>query len=123
MENASEEIKLESISSLQSSIRKSENALTHMAAKGANTTLVKKRLTALQIGLAVLEHVWNEMPLHYSAQELSEASQVLSGLIPSIETIHTRTTSGSPQRTLIERRIKSLQLAIEAIEELSGDTA
>ena len=57
MENVSNIDKSESIKSLQSTIRKLENALLQMTQKGANTTLVKKRFKAVCIGLAVLENV------------------------------------------------------------------
>ncbi len=43
MENVSKIDKLESIKSLQSTIRKLENALSQMTQKGSNTTLVKKK--------------------------------------------------------------------------------
>lgn len=42
MENISNVDKVESIKSLQSTIRKLENALSQMTQKGSNTTLVKK---------------------------------------------------------------------------------
>ena len=57
MENVSNIDKLESIKSLQSTIRKLENAFSQMTQKGANTTLVKKRLKAVCIGLSVRERV------------------------------------------------------------------
>ena len=54
MEVLTEAEKVESLKSFRSTIRKSENALSSMTDKGANTTLVEKRLKALRIGLAVL---------------------------------------------------------------------
>lgn len=42
MENVSNVDKIESIKSLQSTIRKLENARSQMTQKGSNTTLVKK---------------------------------------------------------------------------------
>lgn len=85
MENVSNIDKLESIKSLQSTIRKLENALSQMTQKGANTTLVKKRLNAVCVGLAVLENIWNQESHQYSQEELAEARNVLAGLLPSIE--------------------------------------
>lgn len=73
MESVSHENKLESLKSLQSAIRKSEKAFAQMAQKGANITLIEKRLTALQIGFAVLENVWNQKPHHYTQEDLAEA--------------------------------------------------
>lgn len=119
MEDLSNVIKLESIKSLQSSISKTEKALAQMTQKGVNTTLIKKRLKALNIALAMLESVWKQRPHHYSREELVEARTVLSGLFPSIENIYAKSRVGSPQRTLLERRIKALELAVQAIDDLS----
>lgn len=120
MENISDVVKLQSIQSFQSTIRKSENALVQMTQKGANTTLVKKRLNALNIVLAVLENAWNQRPHHYTEKDLAEARNVLIGLFPSIKSIYEKTKQGTPQKTLLERRMKSLELAIEAIDNISN---
>lgn len=118
MENVSNANKLESIKSFQSSISKSEKALAQMTKKGANNTLIKKRLKALYIGLAILEYAWNQKPHSYSQEELVEARNVLTGLFPSIVNIYAKLKAGSPQRTLLERRIKALELALQAIDDL-----
>ncbi|EEM96031.1 hypothetical protein [Bacillus thuringiensis] len=120
MENVSNIDKLESIKSLQSTISKLENALSQMTQKGSNTTLVKKRLNAVSIGLAMLESVWKQETHHYTQEDLAETRNVLIGLIPSIEKIYDKSTLGSPQRTLLERRIKSLELSIQAIDNYSS---
>ncbi|WP_346895200.1 hypothetical protein [Clostridium sp. UBA7503] len=121
MENVSDECKMESIKSFQSTISKSENALAQMTEKGSNTTLLKKRLIALHIGLAMLEKVWNKIPHNYNEKELVEAGNVLTGLLPSIERVYVKSKVGSSQRTLLERRIKSLELAIQAIDHYSNE--
>lgn len=121
MENVSNLDKSESIKSFQSTISKSENALAQMTQKGANTTLLKIRLKALYIGLAMLENVWNQRPHHYTQEDLAEARNVLTGLFPSIENINAKSKAGSPQRTLLERRIKALELAVQAIDDLSNE--
>jgi hypothetical protein len=92
-----------------------------MTQKGANTTLVKKRLKALNIGLAMLEFVWNQRPHHYTVEEIAEARNVLNGLFPSIENIYAKSKEGSSQRTLLERRIKALELAVGAIDDFSNE--
>ncbi|MFX3634296.1 MAG: hypothetical protein ACE3L7_23015 [Candidatus Pristimantibacillus sp.] len=112
--------KLESIKSLQSTISKLENALSQMTQNGTNTTLVKKRLKAVYIGLATLENVWNQKPHHYTQEDLAAARNVITGLFPSIENSYVKSTAGSPQRTLLERRIKALELAVQAIDDLSA---
>jgi hypothetical protein len=96
MENAPNATRVQVIKSLQSSISKSEKALTQMTLKGANTTLLEKRLAALRIGLAVLETVWNQSPHHYNRDELRAARGVLAGLLPGIESIQAKSPEGTP---------------------------
>ena len=121
MESISNEDKLESIKSFQSTIKKLENALATMTQKGANTTLVNKRLKASCIGLAMLENVWNQSPHQYTGEDIVEARNVLTGLLPSIENSYEKLKAGSPQRTLLERRIKALELAVQAIADFSKE--
>ncbi|MNY48230.1 hypothetical protein D3C86_1835500 [compost metagenome] len=110
---------MESIKSLQSTISKLENALSQMTRNGANTTLVKKRLKAVSIGLSLLENVWNQKPHYHTQEDLAEARNVITGLFPSIQNSYAKSKTGSPQRTLLERRIKALELAVQAIDDLS----
>ena len=79
MEVLTEAEKAHSLKSFRSTIRKSENALSRMTEKGANTTLVSKRLQALRIGLAVLEQVWDEKPHLYTHEDLKQARILLGG--------------------------------------------
>lgn len=118
MEMASNEIKKESVQSFQSTIAKTEKALAQMMEKDANTTLIEKRLKAFHIGLAVLDYIWHQKPHNYTGGELKEARKVLAGLLPSIEKIYAKSIAGSPQRTLLQRRIASMELAIQAIDEI-----
>ncbi|WFA22475.1 hypothetical protein ERY13_06405 [Paenibacillus mucilaginosus] len=112
--------KLESIKSLKSTISKLESALSQMTQSGTNTTLVKKRLKAVYIGLATLENVWLQIPHHYTQEDLAEARNVITGLFPSIENSYVKSKAGSPQRTLLKRRIKALEKAVQAIDDLSA---
>ncbi len=91
-----------------------------MTEKGTDTTLVKKRLKAVCVGLAVLENVWNQKSHQYSQEELAEARNVLASLLPSIERAYDKSKVGSPQRTLLTRRIKALELSTQAIDKLSN---
>lgn len=121
MKNITNVDKLESIKSLESTISKLENALSQITQKGSNTTLVKKRLKAVCIGLAMLENIWDRKPHYYTQENIVEARNVLAGLLPSIESQYVKSKVGSPQKTLLERRIKSLELSIEAINEISNE--
>ena len=119
MDNVSDLDKMELIKSFQSTIRKLESSLDTMTKKGANTTLVKKRLKASCIGLAILENVWNQRPHQYTSKDLVEARNVLAGLLPSVENSYAKLKAdSSPQRTPLERRIKSFELAVQGIDEL-----
>jgi len=116
MENVSNQEKFESIKAFRSAIRKSENALANMVQKGAKTTLIIKRLKALQIGLALLETAWNQRPHAYTDEEVAEARNVLTGLFPSLHNSYDKAKPGSSQKTLLERRIKAMELAVRAME-------
>ncbi|UPK41610.1 hypothetical protein [Paenibacillus pabuli] len=118
MENISDEEKLESIQAFQSTIRKSENALTNLIQKGNNTTLIKKRLNALYVGLAMLEKAWNQGAHHYTKEELAEARNVLMGLFPSLENSYNKSKAGSPQKTLLRRRIKAFERAVQVMDDI-----
>ena len=117
MENITEEVKSESIKSFQSTISKSEKGLAQMMQKGASTTLLKKRLNAHNIGLAMLENSWNQKPHKYNQKDIVEARGTLIGLFPSIEKSYVKIKIGSPQRTLLERRMKAIELAVQAIDD------
>lgn len=68
--------------------------------------------------MAILENVWEQKPLLYNQDEIAEARTVLAGLLPSIKTSYAKAKEGGPQRTLLNRRIKSLEIAIKAIDVL-----
>lgn len=117
MDHLSDEIKHQSIQSLLSTIRKMEKSLAQMTQKGANTTLITKRLKAHHVALAVLENAWHQKPHHYNKDDLAEALETLGSLFPSIESTYAKAKPGSPQRTLLERRKKAMELAVQAIDE------
>ena len=112
------EIKLESIRSLQSTIRKSKKALAQMTRKGANSTLITKRLKSAEIGLAAVEHLMYQTNFGYTPEELAKARDVLFGLLPALETQLAKFQEPSAQRTLLERRIAAQNVAIRAIDAL-----
>lgn len=116
MEQMSPAEQMESIESLQSTIRKMEKALAQMRQKGANTTLIEKRLKATHIALALLEQVWQQKPHAYTEEAVWAARDVLVGLLPSIESSYASAKMGSAQKTLLERRIRALDLAVQAID-------
>lgn len=121
MNDVSHTDQLESIKSMQSTLKKLENAFSQMTQSGTNTTLVKRRLDAVKVGLAILENVWNQTQHPYSYEEVVEARKVLLGLTPSVEHSYAKSKAGSPQRTLLERRITALELTVRAMDGLRAE--
>ncbi|SCY02905.1 hypothetical protein SAMN05720606_102118 [Paenibacillus polysaccharolyticus] len=118
IESVSETVQRQSIEAFQSVIRKSENALKKMVGKEANTSVIEKRLHALIVSLYILEHTWNGRDdQHYSSLEISEARHVMNNLLPSLKRMMDKSTVGTPQYTLLERRIRAFQLAVQAMEQ------
>lgn len=58
---------------------------------------------------------------NYSTEELREALRAISSTIAKIEKVQAKPTLGPSQRTLIERRLKALQIASELIEREIGE--
>lgn len=110
------------IKSMQSTLRKLENAYKNMVEKGSNTTLVEKRRNAVIIALDGLEHEWNGTEFSYEKESILEARKVLVDILPSVEKQYEKAKEGSPQKTVIERRIASMEAAIEALERISQNS-
>lgn len=103
--------------SFLSTIGKLEKTILTLQRKGASIALAERRLSAYRVGFAVL---FTDAP-SYCTDELKDAQAVLSGLIPSLERSYAKLAQGSPQRTLLERRMSSMLDAIRAIDELIGE--
>ena len=103
--------------SIRSTIRKLETAEQTMTAKSAGTTLLRRRLDALLTALAALDGFPEDLAADYSSDRLKAAEAVLTGLIPSLERQLGKARPGSPQATLIRRRITALTRALEIIAE------
>lgn len=112
--------KEESIASFESTVRKLESAHAKMAGQGSNTTLVAKRLEANRVGLAALKHAWFGQDLAYGRDELTAARDVLHKLLPSLHRQYEKFASGSPQKTVTQRRIRALEQAIQVLDERLG---
>ena len=112
MKTVSQEIQDLSIKSLESTFNKLSNAYKSMTEKGSNTTLVKKRRDAVKIGLESLKDVWSEGDFSYDEEIILTSKDVLQGVLPSIEKQIAKAKEGSSQKTLNERRLTALKLAI-----------
>lgn len=116
MKPVSEEIQVMSIKSLESTYDKLSNAYKSMVEKGSNTTLVEKRLNAVKVGLASLNDAWYGGAFNYDKEIILTSKSVLQDVMPSIEKQLVKAKEGSAQKTLIERRLTALELAIELLE-------
>lgn len=116
MKTVSQEIQDLSIKSLESTFNKLSNAYKSMSEKGSNTTLVQKRRNAVKIGLESLEDVWKGRGFIYDKEIILTAKDILQGIIPSIEKQVAKAKEGGSQKTLNERRLIALKLAIESLE-------
>ncbi|WP_068774251.1 hypothetical protein [Paenibacillus sp. FJAT-26967] len=116
MKTVSKVIQDSSIKSLESTFNKLSNAYISMTEKGSNTTLVEKRRNAVNIGLASLKNTWYGEGFSYSEENILTSKEVLQGILPSIEKQIANAKEGSSQKTLNERRLHALNLAIESLE-------
>lgn len=116
MSTVSQEIQDSSLKSLESTLNKLSNAYKSMTEKGLNTTLVKKRRNAVKIGLESLKNTWNGGDFCYDEEIILISKDTLQGLIPSIEKQIAKAKEGGSQKTLNERRLTALKLAIESLE-------
>ncbi|MGP4073645.1 hypothetical protein ACTWQB_13940 [Piscibacillus sp. B03] len=116
MKKVSQENQDLSIKSLESTLNKLSNAYNSMTEKGANTTLVKKRRNAVKIGLESLKDTWGRGEFFFDEENILTSKDILQGIMPSIEKEIAKAKEGSPQRTLNERRLTAIKLAIESLE-------
>lgn len=118
MKNINHEDKDASIKSLESTYSKLSNAYKTMSDKRSNLTLVEKRRDAVKVGLDSLENIWNDKEFLYSKEEVLESREILKNLMPSIEKQIAKAGKSSPQKTVNERRLIALELAVEALDNL-----
>lgn len=116
MRTVNQEIQDWSIKSLESTCNKLSNAYKSMIEKGLNTTLVKKRQNAVKVGLESLKDVWNGGDFFYDEETILTSKDTLQSIIPSIEKQIAKAKEGSSQKTLNERRLTALKLAIVSLE-------
>lgn len=122
MECVHEKEREESLRAVRSAVGKTRKALAKMNPDRSSSRLAAGRLRALSSGLEGLECVWNGEAFQGNREEIIRDREVLANLIPSIREIGKRFPEGSPQHTLIRRRVRALELAIQALTELSGES-
>ncbi|MCG3418237.1 hypothetical protein [Oceanobacillus jordanicus] len=116
MANVSQDIQDMSITSLESTFKKLSNAYKSMTEKGSNTTVVKKRRDAVKVGLESLKGTWYGEVFIYDKEVIITSKEILERVMPSIEKQIANAKEGSSQKTINERRITALKLAIDSLE-------
>lgn len=105
-----------SIQALKSTLNKLSNAYTSMSEKSSNTTLVQKRRQAVEIGMKSLRNVWGAEDFSYNEEMILSSKETLQELLPSVKTQLSKAKTGSSQKTLLERRVTAIELAIESLD-------
>ena len=109
--------KEESLTSLQSTIRKLEKAAESQMQKGLPAKVTVQRLVAMRIAYAV---VAEEDLSGFTKTHMKEAQKVLLSLLPSLFRMQTKFADNSSQHTLLVRRIRSIELALARLDEMLG---
>jgi len=109
--------KEESLTSLQSTIRKLEKAAETQMQKGLPAKVTIQRLEAMRIAYAV---VAEEKTSEFSKTKMKEAHTLLLSLLPTLDSMLIKFTEHSSQHTLLVRRIRSIELALARLDELLG---
>jgi predicted nucleic acid-binding Zn-ribbon protein len=120
MEQCPNETHDQSIKALESTLNKLTRSYHTMSQKGANTTLVQKRMKAVQVGLDSLKKSLKGEQFPYDEHEVSTSIHVLQSLIPSIEKQITNASEQSSRKTLADRRLRALHLAIQSLSKRLG---
>lgn len=116
MASVSQDIQDMSIKSLESTFKKLSNAYKSMTEKGSNTTVVKKRRDAVKVGIESLKGTWYGETFIYEKEVIITSKEILERVMPSIEKQIANAKEGSSQKTINERRITALKLAIDSLE-------
>ena len=94
----SQETQASAIKSLESTLHKLSSAYASMTEKTTNTRLVKKRQTAVKVGLESLKNNWYGDDFCYDEPVIATAKNVLQAIIPSIEKQLVKAKAQSPQK-------------------------
>lgn len=107
----------ESLTSLQSTIRKLEKAAESQMQRGLPAKVTVQRLEAMHIAYAV---VAEEKDTTFSKAEMKDAQAQLRSLLPTLDRMLQKFTGHPSQHTLLIRRIRSIELALAHLDELLG---
>jgi hypothetical protein len=115
MNTVSEDQRNMVVKSLESTLHKLKRSLESMKEQGSSTTLVRKRLLAIQVGLASLENDWFTQDFMCDEATIEASRDTLRRIASAVERQTTSAHRHSSQKTLIDRRRKALELAIQSL--------
>lgn len=103
------------VESLESTLHKLNRSLESIRKQGASTTLVQKRVLAVHVGLASLENDWFKRDFMFDEATIEASRDALRIIASAVERQTTSAHRHSSQKTLMDRRRKALELAIQSL--------
>ncbi len=106
------------IKSMLHKCEKSRDTLSLKQSSGSpQLSLLDRSLKALYVAEVIIKEQISGGGLYYSADELTEAGRSMGLIIHQVVTARPRLTPGTAQYTLLERRIKALEIAANLIKQ------
>jgi predicted trehalose synthase len=115
MNTVSEDQRNMAMKSLASTLHKLKRSLESMQDQGSSTTLVRKRLLAVHVGLASLENDWFTQDFMFDEATIEASLETLKRIASAVEKQRTSAPRHSSQETLMDRRGAALELAIQSL--------
>lgn len=115
MNTVSEDQRNMAVKSLESTLHKLNRSLESMKDQGSSTTLLRKRLLSVQVGLASLENDWFTQDFMFDKAAIEASLETLKRIASAVERQRTSAHRRSSQKTLMDRRGAALELAIQSL--------
>jgi hypothetical protein len=107
----------EAARAIASALRKSEKAILKLKEHSPQFRLTAESISAYQIALALIERErGSQDALSFSEEECTRAHTAFSSMIARVEKFLPKFAAGTPQHTLVVRRIRAFELAVRLIE-------
>lgn len=103
------------VKALESTLHKLNRSLVNNREQGSSTTLLRKRLLAVHVGLASLENDWFTQDFMCDEATIEASLDTLRRIASAVERQTTSAHRRSSQETLLDRRGAALALAIQSL--------
>lgn len=115
MNTDGEHLRKMAVQSLESTLHKLNRSLESIREQGSSTTLVRKRVLAVQVGLASLENDWFKQDFMFDEATIGASLDTLKRIASAVEEQRASAHRRRSQKTLIDRRKAALELAIQSL--------